>query len=165
MNKVLIILTVVCLQLLWAISVSAQNPVVYPAKDQSQEQMDQDKSSCHQWAVKETGFDPAQPQPAAPAPEAQSQQPSGQRLRGAARGAAVGAVVGEIANDDASEGAAAGAAAGTMVGGMKVRSERRAQNSAQQEQVQQQEATASQNAGNFNRAYSACLEGKGYTVK
>jgi uncharacterized protein YcfJ len=80
--------------------------------------MEKDKYDCYSWAKQQTGFDPMQPQ-ATQAPSPQPQQPSGERVRGAARGAAVGAVVGEIANDDAGKGAAAGAAAGTMAGGMK----------------------------------------------
>jgi hypothetical protein len=35
--------------------------VVYPAKGQSPEQLDRDRYECHNWAVKQTGFDPSRP--------------------------------------------------------------------------------------------------------
>jgi len=142
-----------------------QDLVIFPAKGQTPEQMEKDKYDCYTWAKKETGVDPMQQQPAAQAPAAQPQGPQGERIKGAARGAAVGAVVGQIANDDAGKGAAAGAAGGTMVGGIKTRQNRRNQAQAQQQQVQQQNAATDQKLSTYNRAYSACLEGKGYTVK
>jgi len=137
----------------------AEDVMVYPANGQSQEQMEKDKSECYTWAKQQTGFDPAQAQSATP-PETQSQGLSGERARGAARGAAVGAAVGAIGGD-ASKGAAAGAAAGTVGGGMRKREQKR-----EQAQVQEQQAAAySQNQSDYNRAFSACMEGKGYTVK
>ena len=43
---------------------------VYPAKGQSPDQQKKDEAECTQWAVKQTGFDPARPpaQTAAPPP-------------------------------------------------------------------------------------------------
>ncbi len=42
---------------------------VYPAKGQSADQQKKDEYECHQWAVKQTGFDPTKaPPPAAAAP-------------------------------------------------------------------------------------------------
>ncbi len=142
-----------------------QELIIYPAKGQTPEQMEKDKFDCYTWAKKETGFDPTQAQPPAQAPTAQPQGPKGERVRGAARGAAVGAVVGQIANDDAGRGAAAGAAGGAMLGGMRARRLKREQAQAQQQQAQQQSAAYEQKRSTYNRAYSACLEGKGYTVK
>ncbi|MFT5730491.1 MAG: hypothetical protein ACI8PB_004675 [Desulforhopalus sp.] len=52
-----------------------------------------------------------------------------------------------------------------MAGGMKTRSAKRDQEQAQQAQTQQQEAATAQKLSDFNRASSACLESKGYTVK
>jgi hypothetical protein len=150
----------IALFFLLSTSVFAQQaPIIYPAKGQSQSQMDKDKYECYGWAKKQTGFDPmqagstAQSAPAAPAP-------GGERVRGAARGAAVGVVAGGIAGD-AGKGAAAGAAAGTMVGGMKKRD---AQRQAAASQQQQQSALA-QEQSNYNRAFGACMEGRGYTLK
>lgn len=35
---------------------------VYPAKGQSEDQMQRDKFDCSQWATQQTGFDPTNPQ-------------------------------------------------------------------------------------------------------
>jgi hypothetical protein len=145
-------------------SAFAQELIVFPAQGQSQEQMERDKYDCYTWSKQQTGFDPMQPQ-AAQAPPTQTQGPTGERIKGAARGAAVGAVVGEIADDDAGKGAAAGAAAGTMAGGMRTRQAKR-QGAQQQDQAAQQQAAAHSEAlSTYNRAFGACMEGKGYTVK
>ena len=133
----------------------AQNLIVYPGQGQSQEQMEKDKFACHSWARQTTGFDPFQ---TAPVQQQQAQQRG--LLGGAARGAAGGAIIGAIAGD-AGTGAAIGAGVGTVGRGM---SNRRAQDQANQAQAQ---AQAQQNAAfsEFNRAYAACLEGRGYTVR
>lgn len=135
----------------------AQEPIIYPAKGQSAKQMEKDKFECYTWAKKQTGFDPMQAQQA---PPPTSKGPGGERVRGAARGAAGGAVVGAIAGD-AGKGAAVGAAGGAMVGGMKKRQQRRAEEQAQQQQA----ATAAAGRDEYNRAFGACLEGRGYTLK
>ena len=145
--------------------VLAQDLIVFPAKGQSQEQTEKDKFECYTWGKKQSGFDPMQAQQSTQTPPPQSQGPGGERLRGAARGALVGAVVGEIANDDAGKGAAAGAAGGAMIGGMRKRSQRRQQAQAGQQQAAQQANDNTQKHSTYNRAFSACLEGKGYTVK
>ena len=164
MGKTKFIWMAMLIMAIFAGSALAQDLIVFPAQGQTQERMDKDKYDCYSWAKKETGFDPMQPQ-TAQAPPPQPQGPNGERIKGAARGAAVGAVVGEIADDDAGKGAAAGAAAGTMAGGMKTRQGRR-QQAQQQEQASQQQVAAHSEAQNaYNRAFGACMEGKGYTVK
>ena len=43
----------------WLVSpVWAQDPIVYPAKGQSEDQMEKDKYQCYSWAKNQTGFDP-----------------------------------------------------------------------------------------------------------
>jgi hypothetical protein len=149
--------------ILMAGTVLAQDLIVYPAKGQSQDQMEKDKFECYSWAKKQTGFDPMQtPQATAPPPQQEAQQ--GGVLRGGARGAAVGAVGGAIAGD-AGKGAAIGAASGAMIGGMRRRDQRRRQQQAQDQWAQQQAAQYTQARNTYNRAFSACLEGRGYTVK
>jgi hypothetical protein len=138
----------------------AQGVAIYPAKGQSQQQMEKDKGECYSWAKGQTGFDPTQASAGSQAPPP-SQPVGGERIKGAARGAAVGAVAGEVANDDAGKGAAAGAAAGAVVGGMKHRQNRREQADAQQ----QQSAAVAQKQNEYNKAFGACMEGRGYTVK
>ncbi len=135
------------------------NSVIYPAKGQSQQTQEKDKYQCYTWAKGQTGFDPMNTG-STPAPTPPPQGPTGERVVGAARGAAVGAVVGGIAGD-AGKGAAAGAAGGAMIGGMKKR-----QRQAQQAQAYQQQASAaSSKQAEYNRAFAACMEGRGYTVK
>lgn len=165
MRRIIILATLTIFSAFFTELSFGQELIIFPAKGQTPEQMEKDKYDCYVWAKQETGFDPMQAQPPAQTPTAQPQGPQGERIKGAARGAAVGAVAGEIANDDAGKGAGAGAAAGVMVGGMKTRQNRRQQAQAQQEQAQQQDAATDQNRSTYNRAYSACMEAKGYTVK
>lgn len=162
--------TIAIVAMLAGSAASAQDVFVYPAKGQSTEQTEKDKFECYQWAKQQTGFDPTQPVAAAPATPAPTTPPpkkeGGQVVRGAARGAAVGAVVGEVANDDAGKGAAAGAAGGALVGGMKRRdSKKEQQAAATQPPPPAQPPAADPKRDAYNRAYKACLEGKGYSVK
>ena len=137
-------------------SACAQDPYVYPGKGQSNEQMEQDKSSCYQWAKGQTGFDPMQaPQATAPPP-----QQRGGALRGAARGAAGGAIIGAVAGD-AGKGAAIGAASGGIIGGAR----QRQSNKQQEQNAQQQSAQYNQQRSDYNRAWGACMSGRGYTVQ
>jgi len=136
---------------------------VYPLKNQSTEQQDKDRYACHTWAVQQTGFDPSRAYPTNPNQlDPQPYRPSQPHVvRGAARGAALGAVGGAIAGD-AGKGAAAGAAMGGLAGGFRRRDEQRQQQAQRQANVTS--AAASQQA-NYGRAMSACLEGRGYSVK
>jgi hypothetical protein len=140
----------------FAANVSAQS-FVYPAKGQSPDQQKKDEGECHVWAVQQSKYDPTKPPPqtaAAKPPTTATGTTPGAGVRGAARGA----VVGEIAGGNAGAGAAAGAVA--------ARGQSRRQNAAQAQQ-QQQAATQQQQAGMgaYQKARSACLEGRGYTVK
>jgi hypothetical protein len=142
----------------------AQEPIIYPAKGQSQDQMEKDKFECYSWAKNESGFDPMQPPEATEAPPKQEAKKGGVG-RGAARGAAVGYGAGKVFGDSGSQGAKYGAATGAVVGGSRRRSQQKQQQQAQQQYAQEQAAQYSQSRDGYNRAYSACLEGKGYTVK
>lgn len=136
---------------------SAQQPLAYPAKGQSQDKQQADEAYCRDWTQTRTGIS----QQAANSPAQQQTGPAvggGQRARGAVRGAAAGAVVGGIANDDAGHGAGVGAAAGVVAGGMRARQDRRQANANAQNQQ-------SSNLATFNQAYASCLEGRGYTVR
>lgn len=141
----------------------AQEFMIYPAQGQSQEQMEKDKFECYSWAKNQTGFDPMQlPQAAAPPPKKDA--PKGGVVRGGARGAAVGAVGGAIAGN-AGKGAAIGAATGGLLGGMRRQDQKRQEQQAQKQWEQEQVNAYAQKRNAYNRAYSACLEGRGYTVK
>jgi hypothetical protein len=144
--------------------VLAQDLVIYPAKGQSPEQMDKDKYECYTWGKQQSGFDPmAQPTATAPPPSQETQK--GGVVKGGLGGAAVGAAVGGIANDDARQGAKAGAAGGAIIGGIKQRNTNKQQAKAEEQWAQEQTAHYSKNRDAYNRAYGACLEGKGYSVK
>ena len=141
----------------------AQEPIIYPNKGQTAEQMEQDTFQCYNWAKQQTGFDPMQV-PTASTPPPQQQAPQGGVVRGGARGAALGAVGGAIAGDTG-KGAAIGAATGAMVGGMRRRDQQRQQQQQQQNWAQQEAQKYAQQRSEYDRAYAACLEGRGYTVK
>jgi hypothetical protein len=131
---------------------------VYPAKDQSKQQQKVDEFDCYKWAMDQSGIDPLNP----PKVEAEVKSgPTGGAVKGAAKGAAAGAAIGAIAGD-AGKGAAIGAAAGGMGGFGKGQ-----QAQAQQNQQAQANAAAQEQAlkDKFKKAFSVCLEGKGYTVK
>ena len=146
-----------------ASSALAQDLIIYPAKGQSQEQMEKDKFECYTWAKQQTGFDPmAQPKATAPPPSQEAKQ--GGVVKGAARCALVGVAVGAIAGD-AGKGAAIGAAGGGLFGGMRRNDQQRQQEQAEQQWAQQQAANYEQNRSKYNRAFGSCMEGRGYTVK
>ena len=143
----------------WSVAF-AQQPLIYPANNQTPEQQNKDQGECYVWAKQQTGVDPvalAQQSSSQPGPSG----PQGERLKGAAGGAVAGAVIGGIASDDAGKGAAVGAVVGTMAGGSRQR--RRARTEQQQQQQAQQQTQ--QGLASYNRAFAACMEGRGYVVK
>jgi hypothetical protein len=134
---------------------------VFPAKDQTSGQQSTDEQACYGWAKSKTGIDPAHITAAQPADSQASNSGGGERARGAARGAAGGALVGAVAGD-AGTGAAVGATVGAISGGA---AKRRAKKDAAAQQEQQAQASIAQQKDTYNKAFSACMEGKGYTVK
>jgi hypothetical protein len=143
--------------------VFAQDPFVYPDKGQSAEQQEKDKFECYNWAKGQTGFDPMQVPTATSAPPQQGSQDAN-AVRGAAGGALVGVTAGAIAGD-AGKGAAIGAVSGALIGGMRRRDQQRQQQQAEQQWANEQTANYANQRNNYNRAYGACLAGRGYTVK
>src|SRR5205814_9300847 len=128
---------------------------VYPKQGQGQDQFQRDQFDCHNWAQGQTGVNPSQPVQVASAPPQQ-----GGAIRGGARGAALGAVGGAIGGD-AGKGAAIGAGVGALFGGFR----RMRAMEEEQAQMANYQAQTAQATGGFNRAYSACLQGRGYTVQ
>ena len=153
-------LSILVITLAGIVNVSlASELMIFPAKGQSNETMGKDKFSCYGWAKGQTGFDPMKVPVTTTAPPPENKQ-SGGAAKGALGGAALGAIIG-----DSSSAAKSGAGAGLLIGGVRQRSANK--KSAQQaEQWKQQEANNyANNRNQYNRAYTACLEGKGYTVK
>ena len=129
---------------------------MYPSEGQSNEQTEKDKFECYNWAKGQTNFDPMQT-PTASSPPPQERSTSGSVLGGAA----LGAIVGGIADGKAGEGAAIGG----LLGGAR-RSSTQRQNRAERQQWEQQQVTQYTQARNsYNRAYVACLEARGYSVR
>ncbi len=145
-----------------ASNVAIAQPYVYPSKGQSADQQRRDEHECYQWARQRTGFDPMQqPRTSSPPPQQQGQQ--GGLLRGAARGATLGVIGGAIAGN-AGKGAAIGAATGALLGGFRRRDRRRQQQQAEQQWANQQAAQYQNARYEYDRAFGACLGGRGYTV-
>jgi hypothetical protein len=131
---------------------------VFPANNQTPDQQSKDSNDCYAWAKQQTGIDPTV------APQAVTADPNagkGSAVRGAAKGAAAGAAIGAIAGDTG-KGAAIGATAGGMGG---VSNRRQAKGQAEQKAAQQTQQAAATQTDTFKKAYSACMEGKKYTVK
>ncbi|MEO7775766.1 MAG: glycine zipper family protein [Steroidobacteraceae bacterium] len=141
----------------------------YPTAGQTPAQQDRDRYECYGWAVKQTGFDPgrervSQEHRVTVEPAAASGTTT---IAGVATGAILGAVVSRPGN--AGGGAVIGAVAGGLLGA--------AAENAQEAEAARMEDRANarlrnrgrgrnqQQAVEYRRAMSACLEGRGYTVK
>jgi hypothetical protein len=141
---------------------------VYPAAGQSAGKLDQDRYECHIWAVRQSGFDPsvAQVAPHQRVEVVAMPPPGTNTVAGAATGAIIGAAVSNPYH--AGGGALIGAAAGAILGA--VSDSARAQHAADAQQRinaanDQRDYGLDQMAGNYRRALSACLQGRGYTVQ
>ena len=156
----------------------------YPKNNQDSDQQLKDETACYNSAQQQSGVDPQAPAPAAPSTQEQqaaqqqaAQQagkatPKGGTVKGSAKGAAGGAAIGAIAGD-AGKGAAIGATAGAMAGrrgqkkAEKATQQQAAQQTAQAQQQQQNQAAGQhqQQLDTFKRAFSACMDARGYSVK
>lgn len=157
MKKFLNVAAALLLGVITAAPVVAQKLYIFPKEGQSQAQQDKDRGECHVWAVNEAGYDPTT---AGPSAQAKTQSELGGAAKGAVVGAAGGAIIGAIAGDTGA-GAAIGAAAGGLFNGFRRRdhnNKARAEASAQNQQSDRARAE-------YQRALTACLNGKGYTVQ
>lgn len=136
---------------------------VYPNKGQSADQTEKDKFACYQWAKGQTGFDPMSRPTASSAPPPPEAKEGGVG-RGAVGGAALGGVVGAISGNT-KKGLAIGAASGGLLGGMKRSSQKSRQEHNQAQWEQREVSRYNQQRNEYNRAYKACLSGRGYTVQ
>ena len=141
--------------------VSAQEPIIYPNDNQTAEQQEKDEFECYKWAKSQSGHDPVNPQASAPPPPAKKKDRTVLRsaLRGAAIGGATGGIIG--GSDDAATGAAVGATASGMSAAFSKKDAERHQ----AEAAQQQQGQISQRTSAYDRAFDACMSGRGYTVK
>lgn len=159
--KKVVIFTIMFVAFTFSVSI-ASDLYVYPSKGQGPQQMEKDKAECYRWAVNQTGFDPAAPpRPTSPPPP--QAPPEGGALRGAAAGAALGAIGGAIAGD-AGKGAAIGAATGGLFGAMRRHESEYRQQEMNDQWVRQQQAQYQRAREQYDRAFGACMKGRGYTV-
>ncbi len=131
-------------------------PIIYPSQGQSIDQQAADEAACRSWSQQQTGFNPAQ----GPVYYGSSGSSGGEVMGGAARGAALGAIGGAISGGKAGKGAKIGAGVGAAAGLMRKNRRRRADQQAQQQAVNQY----NQQFAGYNRAFGACMQGRGYAV-
>jgi hypothetical protein len=133
-----------------------QELYVFPNDGQSQDQQDQDEFQCQRDATNRSGFDPMAVPRASSAPPKQEGGVVGGAARGALLGGAIGAVTGNT-----KKGLKTGAVGGGVLGGMQ-----RAESNKQQEDWARRETENYQRQrNNWNRAFIACMEARGYTVR
>jgi hypothetical protein len=140
----------------------------YPLKNQDAKQQDRDRYECYLWAKKQTGFEPSAPQLAphqrfevVPGPA-----PGHDTAVGAITGAMIGSMMG--GPHDSGEGAVVGMMAGAILGASSDAARQQEAASAQayvDQQSYQRNSTVEQKASNYRRAMTACLEGRGYSVR
>jgi len=150
-------------------AIASADIFVYAAHGQTDKQLDRDRYECHNWAVAQTHYNPSDPHLA---PHQQIQvvampdpPPPHDTVVGAVAGAMIGAAIGSP--HDAAQGAVVGAIAGGAMGAASdsARQKQAQQSSAQGTAAQAERARLEQQASDYKRAISACLEGRGYTVK
>jgi hypothetical protein len=166
MRKTLLYLTIIFLVTLVSAPLLAfQEHIIYPAQGQSAEQMDRDRFECYTWARDQTGFDPMALQMAtAPPPRQQAEgSVAGGAVGGGLLGAGAGAAIGAIAGD-AGRGAAIGAISGGLLGGTRRSNQASGDRRRQAQWEREQVDNIQRNRAAYNRAFRACLEGRGYTV-
>lgn len=144
----------------------AQDPIIYPAEGQSRDQQERDEFECFRWARDQTGFDPMATPRATSAPPSQEATRGGAG-RGAVAGAATGAIVGGITRgrSGAGRGALIGGGGGALIGGMRRESQRNQQAQAKNQWEREQTNNYARARNEYNRAFAACMSGRGYTVK
>lgn len=135
---------------------------VYPAKGQTEDQLEHDRYECHTWAVQQTGFDPSRGGDAQAYQRVVVQPAPGS---GTAAGAIGGAILGSIIAGprDSGFGALFGAATGAIVG-TAVEANAQAQAQQTQQAINQRAAEDRGRVQAYRRAISTCLEARGYTV-
>jgi hypothetical protein len=149
-----------------AVEASPREMAVYPARGQSARRADRDRYECHLWAVKQSGFDPARSSASARVAlrRVEPDPPSGtSTTMGAVTGAVVGAAV---ANPQRTlEGAAIGAVVGGVAGHAADNAREARAQAIEDRLADRRDLPREQRTENYRRATSACLEGRGYTVR
>ena len=140
-----------------------QDIVVYPNNGQTEAQTDRDRYECHQWAVKQSHFEPSLASDReTPHIRVVTEPPGVDTAAGAITGALLGAAVSNPRS--APGGALIGAVAGAMIGAASDNA-RQQQAAEAQQQYDERYLQSARPAQVYRRAITACLEGRGYVVK
>jgi len=159
---------------LTAMSAWAQDLFVYPAEGQSDEQLADDRYECHVWAVQESRFDPSQLGETAPPRIVRVPVPENEAEGATEKGVIAGTIAGAVIGRDDNRGRSAilGGVIGAIAGAaIEQQGERQAREQAEAEAQREAERLAENKAelavrrSNYRRAMTACLEGRGYTVR
>jgi hypothetical protein len=131
---------------------------VFPNDDQSAETQNKDESDCYKWAMEQTNYDPMNPTVAVA--DVVDTSPGGEAVIGAAKGAAAGAAIGSISGN-----LGEGASYGAIIGGLRGRRAKKSHDKQQQQANNAAAANANKEMANdYKKAFSTCLQAKGYTV-
>lgn len=143
----------------------------YPDQNQSPQQQDRDRYECSRWAIQASNYDPAQ---ARLAPHQKIRVvPENSPGSSVAAGAIVGGIIGSTVGgnnrgryqNNSGAGLVFGALTGALIGAA---SEQASANQAQRiedTENAKRYAVIEEQARNYRRAITACLEGRNYTVR
>lgn len=137
----------------------------YPAQGQSVNQQDRDGYECYLWAVEKSGFNPAQLYlaPHQRVEVVPQTEPGENEVTGAILGAVAGSMMSPRGSRD--EGAVFGAITGAILGSAVTEDQRRTAENIEQQLNSERYIVQEKQARNYRRAMTACLEGRGYTVR
>lgn len=137
----------------------------YPTQGQSAEQQDRDRYDCHVWATKQTGFDPTQQ--IAPREQRAAVVPARAPGETVGTAAVVGAVLGAAlaGPGNVGKGAVVGAMAGTVAGSAAAAGEQAQADAINERRQARVGGRYEKEAAEYRRAMSACLSGRGYSVR
>jgi len=151
-----------------AVSLPSTQIYFYPLHGQNESQQDRDRYECYLWAVKQSGFDPNQ------AYLAPHQRVEVKAIPSPGTGVAIGAISGAMIGSIISprrrtvEGLVFGSIAGALIGAVSdVTRQQEANRIQQQYDAKNIHSYTFQEklARNYRRAMSACLDGRGYSVR
>ena len=165
--KQLSFIAVLLLFSVWLIGpVCAQDPIVYPAKGQSQDQMEKEQFECYNWAKKKTGFDPMKTPTTKSAPPPKEKKTWG-ATEGALVGAGGGAIIGGVAGGGkgAVAGGLIGGTGGALIGSSRSSEQRKREDRRRREWERNEANSYARERNSYNRAFGACMEARGYSVK
>jgi hypothetical protein len=137
----------------------------YPTQGQSEEQQDRDRYDCHVWATRQTGFDPTQQ--ISPREQRAAVVPARAPGETVGTAAVVGAVLGAAlaGPGNVGKGAVVGAMAGTVAGSAAAAGEQAQADAINEHRQVRIGGRYEKEAADYRRAMSACLSGRGYSVR